>query len=67
MHIKVDGVYLLRETMLSDLGVYVKFAYKSGGETKPVFTDGWISKAQNYFMAINREELVLFRKFFIKS
>lgn len=53
--------------MLSDWSVYVKFAYKSGGETKPVFTDGWISKAQNYFMTINREELVLFRKFFIKS
>lgn len=68
MHIKVDGVYLLREKiMLSELGVCVKFAYKNGGETKPVFTDGRISKAQNYFMAINSEELVLFRKFFIKS
>lgn len=67
MRIKVDGVYLLREKMLSELGVRVKFAYKNGGETKPVFTDGQISKAQNYFMAINSEELVLFRKFFIKS
>lgn len=46
MHMKVDGVYLLREKiMLSELGYYGKFAYKSGGETKPVFTDGRISKA----------------------
>lgn len=64
MHTKVYGIYLLRKKiMLSELGLYITFAYKSGGETKTVFTGGWISKAQKYF--ISSEEPGLIRKFFI--
>ena len=29
--------------LLSESGLYIKFAYKSGGETKTVFTDGQIN------------------------
>ena len=29
--------------LLSESGLYIKFACKSGGETKTVFTDGQIS------------------------
>lgn len=55
MHTNVDGAYLLikekikNAPLLPELGLHIKFAQKSGRETKTVFTDGQISKAQQVF------------------